>query len=67
MTLAAAALTGLAVTLTAPLTAMAQDAPILKLKENNRLHANGDGHFVYEIKLPVAAYTAQRLLICACR
>ena len=47
-----------AATLTAPLTAQAQDAPILKLKENNRLHANGDGHFVYEIKLPVAAYTA---------
>jgi Lipocalin-like domain len=47
-----------AATLTAPITAMAQDAPILKLKENNKLHANGDGHFVYEIKLPVAAYTA---------
>ena len=48
-----------AATLTAPLTgtAQAQDTPILKLKENNRLHANGDGRFVYEIKLPVAAYT----------
>jgi hypothetical protein len=47
-----------AATMTAPVTVFAQDAPILKLKENNRLHANGDGHFVYEIKLPVATYTA---------
>ena len=48
----------IAVSLAAPLAAQAQDAPVLKLKENNRLQANGDGQFEYEIKLPVALYTA---------
>ncbi|CAN5198375.1 hypothetical protein BH11PLA2_BH11PLA2_47900 [soil metagenome] len=46
-----------AATLTAPVSVFAQDAPVLKLKENNKLQTNGDGQFVYEIKLPVAAYT----------
>ena len=50
--LALAALIGLA----APALAPAQ-APVLKLKENNRLSANGDCAFQYEVKLPVAAYT----------
>lgn len=50
--LALAALIGLA----APAAAPAQ-APVLKLKENNKLSANGDCAFQYEVKLPVAAYT----------
>ncbi len=51
--LALAALLGLA----APAVAPAQSAPVLKLKENNKLSANGDCAFQYEVKLPVAAYT----------
>ena len=51
--LALAALIGLA----APAVAPAQSAPVLKLKENNKLSANGDCAFQYEVKLPVAAYT----------
>ena len=51
--LAIAALFVLAVTTAAP----AQTSPVLKLKENNQLHANGDCSFQYEIKLPVVAYT----------
>ena len=51
--LALAALVGLA----APAVAPAQSAPVLKLKENNKLSANGDCAFQYEVKLPVAAYT----------
>ncbi|OWK39671.1 hypothetical protein FRUB_05561 [Fimbriiglobus ruber] len=35
----------------------AQTSPILKLKENNQLHANGDCTFQYEVQLPVAMYT----------
>jgi hypothetical protein len=37
--------------------ARAQSPAVLKLKENDKLLANGDCLFQYEIKLPVAAYT----------
>ena len=38
--------------------APAQTSPVLKLRENNQLHANGDCSFQYEITLPAATYTA---------
>src|SRR5262249_9490574 len=52
----AVALTGLA--LLGSATAQAQQSmATLKLKENNKLEANGNARIVYEIKLPQAAYT----------
>ena len=38
--------------------AQAQSPAVLKLKENDKLLANGDCAFQYEIKLPAALYTS---------
>ena len=38
--------------------ARAQSPAVLKLKENDKLLANGDCLFQYEIKLPAAMYTS---------
>ena len=43
--------------LAVPAAAPAQQGPTIKFAEHNRLLANGDGEFVYDIRLPVAAYT----------
>ena len=47
-----------ALTLTTVVTGTAKaQAPTLKLKETNKVEANGDAAFKYEIKLPTALYT----------
>ena len=47
-----------ALTLTTVITGNANaQAPTLKLKETNKVDANGDAQFKYEIKLPTAMYT----------